>query len=247
MLFHVGEYRVERISKHGLWLVSHENPIDLGQLFLRAQEFFESPNPGFVGSQFTVAEYVKWYSENVSEEKTFSYFDDFQGYNVPGEVVDKFLETPILDMNPHDLLFARIAQAVKVAQNGPYYIVGARLSKAALYEHELAHGMWALRPEYHKEAAALVAALPIKVREEMEQALAKEGYSEAVMEDELHAYLATGLLTSLEDYEHLREPFMRLFYKHRRKFLDKKSKKTKTQVIGTWPFPEAVPSHNPRG
>jgi hypothetical protein len=238
--FSVQGFHVQRISRHGLWLVSHDSVVELGMLFLRAQEFYESANPSFVGKPFTIHEFVRWYAEHASKRKVFSYFDDFQGYNIPGEAIDTYLSVAIPDINAYDVLFARIVQAIKVLQHGPYYLVGSKTGKPAHSEHEICHGMWALYPEYQRKALNLVLSLPEEERSKIVAILKDEGYSDAVMEDEINAYFSTGLLTSLEDYEHLRPPFMKLFYSYRRKFVDRPRRKRKA-VAGSGPFPRPVP------
>jgi hypothetical protein len=217
--FDVGRYGVSRLSKAGLWLVTTEHAFDISMLFLRVQESYESANPDFVGKPFTILDYMRWFSLNQSTEKSFTYSSDYEAFNVPSETIFECLRS-VPDPNEFDLHMTHIASRVSALQGGPFYLIGAKDGDNANIEHEVAHGMFFLLPEYRERATALVEALP--QRDEMFGVLKKEGYSDAVLVDEAQAYLATGLFQELLHLEHIRHPFMKLHATYRKKLIARK-------------------------
>jgi hypothetical protein len=217
LTFNVGVYKVSRISKLGLWLVTTDSLFDLGCLFWRAQEFYESPNPEFAGKSFALLDFMRWYCTEQSETHDFSYFTDFEGYNLPDTAIEAALASGCPDPNKYDVLFGRIVAEIRALQGGPYYVIGARTGDQAVTEHEIAHGMFYLLPKYREQASKLVNALP--QRDEIFKVLEGEGYGEICRVDEAQAYLATGLFQELLHLEPIRHPFMKLYASHRKKLI----------------------------
>lgn len=230
MKFQVDGFVIERVAKAGAWLVTSDSAVELGLLFLRPQEFYESGNPAFCGKAFTITEFMQWYIERTREENkpaeaAFTYFEDFQGYNIPGEVVEQYLKLPLPELSVWDTRFARIATVVQQHQRGKFYLIGALTTKTAVIEHELAHAMYYLVPGYHLAMDKLLATLPPDARSVINAALAEQRYSPAVFFDETQAYMATGLLEKMENLENLRMPFMRTFNSWKRRFMPAPRKK----------------------
>lgn len=217
--FTTGCYTVRQVAKAGIWLVTAEHGVDLGMLFLRAQEFYESGNAEVVGRPFSLLDYQRWYSLSVSDLKAFTYCHDFEGFNIPSESIARLRVTQFPDPNHYDITFAWIASCVQNLQGGRYYLVGALASNVAVAEHELCHGLYDLIPAYREAMDADVARLPDSVTKEIQVSLAKEGYSDAVMVDEIQAYMATGLLDELSHLEKYRHPFMKVFARYRRRHI----------------------------
>ena len=245
MKFIVDKYTIERVSPAGAWLVTTDLPVDLGLLFLRAQEYYESGNPEFIGKQFTMMDYIRWYTLNMSDEKSFTYFTDYVGFNIPGNMLDDYLQTVIHDLTSYDLVFARIIEGIKRLERNPkYYVIGALSKGLSVVEHEISHAMFYLKPAYRETATKLVNELEQEVIDKIMIELKKEGYSETVLFDEAQAYMSTGLLEALEDYEPLRLPFMKNFAKHKRSFLNRKKKKPKikhVEPISLTPLAGSIP------
>lgn len=227
MKFHIDQFQVERVAKAGAWLVTCPSPVDLGMLFLKPQEFYESGNPKFCGQAFTVAEFMAWYidktrDDNKPSPNVFSYFEDFQGYNLPSTAVELYLSTPQAETSVWDVRFARIASVIHHVQHGLFYLIGAPSTKLSVIEHELAHAMWYLMPGYREQQTLNLADLSVDEVLLTKKALAEEGYSESVFMDETQAYMATGLLESMENLEGRRMPFMKAFARWKRKFIPPK-------------------------
>lgn len=235
MKFEVDGFVIERIAKPGAWLVTSDSAVDLGMLFLRPQEYYESGNPAFKGHAFTVADFMRWYIEKTKDENkpcpaNFSYFEDFQGYNVPGSAVLQYLSMPLPEMSIWDTRFARIATVIKEHQRGDFYIIGALTSKLSVIDHEIAHAMWYLLPKYQEQQTLNIACLSADDVVLIKKCLADENYSEDVFMDETQAYLATGLLESMENLDGRRLPFMKTFNRWKNKFIPpKRARKVKPE------------------
>lgn len=97
------KYKIKQIFP-GLFAIEVPNQRDLALLFLRVQEFYESPNPKFQNNVFDIADFLQWYEKssyhlNIDEqsngkskgksiEKTLkksidAYVNDWSGFNFP--------------------------------------------------------------------------------------------------------------------------------------------------------------------
>ena len=229
MKFTIDNFVIERVAKAGAWLVTSDSTVDLGMLFLRPQEFYESSNPAFKGRAFTVTDFMRWYINSTAADNTpcshhFSYFEDFTGYNIPGDAVLEYLQLPLPELSVWDTRFARIATVIQQHQRGRFYIIGALNAKMSVIAHELAHAMYYLLPDYRTQMDAHMAALPADAQDVISSALTKSGYSSTVLLDETQAYMATGLLDAMENMEALRMPFMKTFARWRKRFIPSKRK-----------------------
>lgn len=227
MKFHIDGFTVERIAKAGAWLVTTDSVVDLGLLFLRPQEFYESGNPAFKGRAFTITEFIRWYIDKTKDENkpcaaNFSYFEDFQGYNIPGSAVCDYLAMPLPELSIWDTRFARIATVIQQHQRGDFYLIGALTTKLSVIDHEIAHAMYYLLPKYQEQQNLNIADLDADTVLAIKKALADENYSEDVFMDETQAYMATGLLEAMENLEARRLPFMKTFARWKKKFIPPK-------------------------
>lgn len=103
--------------------------------------------------------------------------------------------------------------------DGDFCIIGAVKNSNAL-NHEIAHGLFYLHPEYKKEMVKLVKNLPVSIKTEMKATLKKLGYTPKVYVDEMQAYMSTGISYSDKDhhkYANERKPFEILFKKFSKK------------------------------
>ena len=173
----------------------------LAKAFMRMQEFYESGIPGFKGQHFTRNEFKKAYAEmmgtGVSYEE-FTYYDDWGGFNVPGDVADKFMKLFTPDFMEESLMDA-IKQHAPL-HNKPFYVIGTFESGGeSIIDHELSHAFWHLHSEYRKMMQGMVESLPKTFRRTIRSHLTRMGYCEAVLDDETAAYLATSSVLELDD------------------------------------------------
>lgn len=71
---------------HNVYQVHFDKQSQLASTFLRFQEFYESPK--FRGRTFTRAEFEEYYTQ---EHGSFSYLEDWAGFNLPSDVLHPFL------------------------------------------------------------------------------------------------------------------------------------------------------------
>ena len=212
-------YTVKQLTSSGAWLVETANCVDLGLLFLRAQEFYESADDQFRGKPFSLVDYIRWYSLNLGEDKSFDYFARFCGFNIPSKSLDAFLAIPIPDATRFDLLFAKIVSEIRGRQKGPYCLIGAVKGDEPTIDHEISHAMWDMWPAYKAGSQKVLKAMPFAAYKKARTALLEDGYSEQVIPDEVTAYMATGVAEVFPELEHLRYPFIANFHKHKRQFI----------------------------
>jgi hypothetical protein len=217
--FSHGLYSVSRLSKAGLWLVTAREGYDVAMLLLRAQEFYESPCDRFRGQSFALADYMRWYALTVSDSKAFTYASDYEGFNIPGGVVEACLGAPHPDPTLYDIALGCIVAGIRARQRGEFYLIGAAEGSVQNIDHEIAHGMYFFSPSYRAAATRLVEALG-PAQDKLFEVLRKEGYAEHLFVDEAQAYMSTGLFHEIEHLDQYRRPFMNLFAKHRRRFID---------------------------
>lgn len=166
--------------------------------FLRGQEFYESVNPEFQGKEFSIFEYMSWYSKTQSEKKTFSYSDDWRGFNVPSHVLKSCYEKN-KERTPHDELLVEIMKQCNELSNGePYYLLGVRLGDMNTLDHEIAHGFYTTEESYKKGVDAIVAEMNVETKNKILKRLHEIGYAPSVGIDELQAFMSTGLSKKLE-------------------------------------------------
>ncbi len=129
-----------------IYLFLGDSPADLGRPFMRLQEFFESPSKLFRRRLFSVRKFRDWYKRTQSRSGRFTYFTDFQGYNVPGDVFQAFfcLYADTLTRDEISLL-KMVGETSK-----EFYVIGASADSAATIDHELSHAFFYLFPEYRK-------------------------------------------------------------------------------------------------
>ena len=142
------------------------NRYELNSTFMRLQEFYESPNPKFRGKAFTHEQYMDWYAycddkPTDHDAATFSYFEDWSGFNVPGNVVCKFFQSDAfwLDMWKKERKLWELLAPTVSRHGESFYLIGtfaedsgdiSRKDVGEIVAHEIAHSLWYLSPVYRK-------------------------------------------------------------------------------------------------
>jgi len=193
----------------GVILFDFKDQVDMAKLFLRFQEFFESPK--FKGQAFTLAEFETWY---IQQKGKFSYYEDWDGFNFPISNLEEFYNGKFDDLSASEQEFLDFLKPLR--GNQVYIIAVAKNSVATTKTHELAHALYQVNPQYRAKARALVmAADTTKIREYL--LLDAGNYHPDVLDDEVHAWLmnnATDLLDAGVDiapYQGLIESLKELF------------------------------------
>ena len=163
----------------------------LARAFIRIQEFYESPYPTIRRKYFTVEQFAVLYTKTF---KSFSYFTDWHGFNIPGKVVQQFAKVFKNDLTP---------QEKKIITLKPQYIIGTWNDIDT--PHELCHAKFGLNKKYRKlvqkSVKWFIQEYPVEANT-FKKLLLDVGYSKLLLVDELNAYLLTNELSDfLEDFK----------------------------------------------
>jgi hypothetical protein len=181
------EYQIKEV-KPNIFAVIIENNYDRAMTFCRVQEFYESPNTKFRGKQFSMWDYMKWYSEEYG--KGFSYGNDWAGFNIPFDV----LEICYRDMKefetPYDEVMYKIYWTIQTQKSkGKAYIIGTGNTTGDTFRHEVCHGLWHTNSAFKKESKIVLSTIDPNHRSIFRQNLLDMGYADTVIDDEIQAYL----------------------------------------------------------
>jgi len=219
-------FALKQVIPH-VYALTFDDGYDLALHFWRVQEFYESPR--FRGQQFTLVEYMEWYAKEGSgkEHGCFSYPDDWKGFNIPGEMLERvYFRSSIPDENQYDAFMREVTRMIRAREAGSYYVIGAKTGSEETMRHEIAHGLFHTNKNYHRRALDLIGGLGAQLSFGLREALHDQGYHLEVLSDETQAYLSAGLIERLEKVfrelklnpEEVRAPFVKLlneFYSER--------------------------------
>jgi hypothetical protein len=173
------------------------------RVFLRYQEFYESDSDTFRGKGFKWEDYINFYKEKTKKDY-FSYHEDFAGYNIPCDTIES-CKTKIPDLNIYDMIMFSVVDTIKeIVGSNKYYLIGIDQSNnenPSLIYHEIAHGLWFSDPEYKSLMKSLLDQMDSNIKEQIIDILKGYGYGDNVFEDEIQAYMATGLSTKMQSMD----------------------------------------------
>lgn len=211
--------------KDKIFLLTFNNRFDLGMTFLRAQEYYENPNKDFKGKNFRIIDFIEWYSKEINKDNCFSYCDDFCGFNIPSWVLDKLYsqESASLfeDWNKYDGLIYKTYLDLKKKHN-KFYLIGSIEKNNTTINHEIAHALYYLNNDYYSEVTKIIDSIHPQTKELLKKTLIEEMYCHESIDDEIQAYLSTGLLDKMRrklnsnkiGVKSLRKPFIDLLKKY---------------------------------
>jgi hypothetical protein len=177
----------------------------LDAMFLRFQEYYESPEKQFRGQDFNKKDYLDWYSNKYESD----YLDDWDGFNVPASIFKQVVNDKIfLTEGVGDLSQAELKLAGRA---GDYkYVIGFIEGDLETFRHELAHALYYIDPEYHLKANRALIANQESLSDLFDY-LTDEGYSEDFLFDEAQAYIVSGFPEGVSLREPLKSTLMKLF------------------------------------
>ncbi len=178
----------------------------LGKALIRPQEFAESPL--FRNTIFTTSELKRKYNSR-------NPYISCLGVNIPGYYLTQFFDTfPSLtkaELEIFDALKFAITDRTK-----KYYLIASyapKNKKESLNAeiHEIAHGLYYINDEYKQQQVKIVSETlsQTNYNKIKSRLLAYNCYSLSVIEDEIHAYLATDSISVLKhrfNYKELELP-----------------------------------------
>jgi hypothetical protein len=139
----------------------------------------------------------------------FTYPDDWAGYNIPSNVVEKanniFNKDTEYDQIMNDIYFhcAIDSQNKNDGTRRDWYLIGASSKDKGTLNHEIAHGLYYTNKEYKKNVTNLVENIKQNHYEKLKKKLVKMGYvnDKKIIDDEIHAFMSTGLYNGLDTKE----------------------------------------------
>jgi hypothetical protein len=188
--------------------VEVDDDYDRAMLFCRYQEFYESPYKKFRGKRFTWMEYMRHY-KLAWKKRTFTYPDDWSGYNIPSNVMDKanniFYKDTEYDVIMNDIYFycAIDSQNKNNGTKCNWYLIGASSKDKGTTNHEIAHALYFTNEDYKKNVIKLIKNIKPTHYEKLKKKLIKMGYvdDKKIIDDEIHAFMSTGLYNGLNTKE----------------------------------------------
>jgi len=215
--FNTSFVTVKEIIPH-IYQLEFTNHYDCAMYFLRFQEYYESPK--FFRQSFTLVDYMEWYAKEYNKDYRgcFTYPRDWSGFNVPSHCLIPFIEDPkmIPDKNKYDEYMCKLIEYIKnKEEDHSFYFIGTTNEPFNALKHEIAHAFYTTDIEYRNKVDKLLHELPLEILEKSRERLSINNYHESTIDDEIHAYSATGLTDCLSDIitDDLQQPFIELFDK----------------------------------
>ena len=183
------KYKIKEV-KPNIFSVIIKDKYDRAMTFCRVQEYYESPNTKFRGKDFSMWDYMKWYSTN---HIGFSYAGDWSGFNIPFDVLEKCYRNMQKFETPYDEIMYKIYWQIQTMKgNGKAYVIGADDIKGWTFEHEVCHGLWYTNTEYKKLSKSVLDIIEPNDYVIFRKNLLDMGYTDKVIDDEIQAYLCFG-------------------------------------------------------
>jgi hypothetical protein len=220
-------YELYRI-KPKIYAVKVDDQYQRAMLFLRYQEFYESPYKQFQGKNFDVFDFMDYYRKDRGVG-CFTYPRDWCGYNIPSDSLVKCL-SGVSDLKvtstPYDEHMMNIRRDIMEdlknyrypdPSKEKFYLIGVDRVEGDIMAHEIAHALFFLDKGYKKEMTDLVNSLPMRKINGLQNVLLGLGYRKKVIIDEIQAFMSTGLCDEMErlKLDKDREDFIRVFEKYR--------------------------------
>lgn len=194
----------------GIFALSIENQFLRGMLFLRYQEYYESYSEDFRRKHFLISDYIDWYKV-WSGNSDFAYTSDWSGFNLPSNSIVECM-WGIPDRNVYDDVMGHIVNLIS-EKIGKFYLIGVGPMDDVngLLNHEIAHGLYYLNPEYKNKMLEHIYSIPVDVRINFKKVIAEMGYCDGVSDDEMQAYMSTGLHHTMDKYLEYSDTFSETF------------------------------------
>jgi hypothetical protein len=191
-----------------IYCVMVDDDYDRAMLFCRYQEFYESPYKKFRGKPFTWMEYMRFY-KNSWKKRTFTYPDDWAGYNIPSNIVHQahhiFCKDTEYDSIMNDIYWYCTNDAMEKndGRQTDWYLIGASSKDLNTMDHEIAHGLYFTNIEYKKRVSKLIKGIKPTHYEKLKKKLTKMGYvnDKKILDDEINAFMSTGLYNGMDTKE----------------------------------------------
>lgn len=215
-------FKLEKVCDR-IYKWEFDNSYDMTMHCLRVSEFRESTEDAFHGKAFNIIDYIDWYMRKASSDGTWSYPDDWSGFNIEAKDFRNTYEAnKPSDWNRFDHIAYGIYKYLYSKEGSDdFYVIATVVDDLDTFDHEFAHALFIVDKSYKKEMLEIIEALPPGALKRIKSILKKELlYRPKVHLDELQAYFATDLPNEIPtSYEKYRAPFIKVFEKYKRKHL----------------------------
>jgi hypothetical protein len=173
----------------GLIHLEYTTQRELAETFLRPQEYYESAK--FKGKIFTLEEFRAWYVKNSADAimagGKFTYYEDWDAFNVPGEAFTPFFEGKF---NPLSKTEENLLKILENKKDQKFYVIGTFAGgDPTNVTHEISHGLFHLNEEYKKSAIKIIKNLNAEDHAVLKNYLSNNNYNSEVFDDEIQAHL----------------------------------------------------------
>jgi len=189
------DYSIEEVRPN-IFAVIVKDHYHRAMLFCRVQEYYESPNPQFRGKNFSIWDYIEWYSRE--HRDVFTYTFDWGGFNIPLKTAWDCYEKLREYESPYDEVMDKIVGTIEMVmfnkkntRNWNAYIIGADSTESDTFEHEICHGLYATNKEYKELVDEITLTISTEDYLTFKNNLISMGYTDGVIDDEIQAYLTT--------------------------------------------------------
>lgn len=171
------ELELQRVGNN-IFYIGFDSRREMCKAMLRFQEHYESPK--FKNKIFSLAEFKKWYRTQ-SKNKTFSYYSDWAGFNVPSYIFNLFLDDEFKRLSGYEKQIINLIKDIKM----PFYLIASKHGSIESMEHEMVQALYFVNEKYRKQVNKILESLDLS---KQMKALKKTGYCKDVMLDEINAY-----------------------------------------------------------
>jgi len=180
-------------EKDGVLFISTPSQYILCDMFMRIQEFYESPIKQIQGKYFTREKFCDIYAK---VNKSFDYHTAWGGFNIPDNYVRKFFSI-FKDLSLKEGYLRKIVSKY-LNSNKKFYIIGYVEKDKDALNHELAHSKYYLNENYRKQMDSVIDGLPKKVFKSLSSSLIEMKYDKKVIRDEIQSYFSTSKKSELK-------------------------------------------------
>jgi hypothetical protein len=170
--------KIKHQPYNSVW-ISADSQKELGETFIRFQEYYESPSKKFRNKIFTLGHIKNYYSLQYGADL---YSELWIGFNFPSSVLTPFKQGLFdpLTTQEKELL------ALLKYRYDNFYIIGAQNNSTL--RHELSHAMYGYDSKYKNEIDNFISKNK-KGFAKVSKHILKRGYDKTVLNDELQAYV----------------------------------------------------------
>jgi len=213
-----------KVCEH-VYLVTSDSTRNLSEMFLRPEEFRESPISGIRGNFFTLEQYVDKYVEKYG---AFDYYDEWEAFNLTSRDVCEFLKKfPEKSLSSNERLLIHTFRIILLEEGkSRWAIIGMGLNDLDVYfRHEFAHSLYFINAAYRRAVNEKIKNLPKGYFKAFRKALIDSGYSSTpdLIYDEIQAYSIEDKYARMENKECLnfKHPDMHIYCPKFKKVFDK--------------------------